>query len=130
MNQFLPLTIKGFKKVYKDKVVELSDHIINKRITLILGKNGSGKSTLLKAISKVIPSEGQISGGYSISYMPEFPHFPEDITIQEFLKQLHQKTNNDYDYNSLLLLFGLKVKENVLIRTLSKGMKTKLNAIP
>jgi ABC-2 type transport system ATP-binding protein len=123
------LQIEHFYKRYRNKTVELPSITINSPITLILGKNGSGKSTLLKAITKQISFQGTISKQLKISYMPEFPSFPLDITVKEFLLNLYQPSNNDYDYNQLLTVFGLRSKVNAYIKDLSKGMKTKLNVI-
>jgi ABC-2 type transport system ATP-binding protein len=109
--------------------VKLHTITVTSPITILIGKNGSGKSTLIKAITKQISFHGKISKELKTSYMPEIPSFPKDITVNEFLSRLHQISNNDYDYNSLLLLFGLKSKEFAYIKELSKGMKTKLNAI-
>ena len=112
-----------------------NDHVkidkisINKRVTLFIGKNGSGKSTLLKAVSNLISYEGEIITSKSISYMPENPIFPKEITVKEFLFNLYQLEPNDYDYNDLIVKFGLKDKIHEKINALSKGMQAKLNLI-
>ena len=129
MNQSFNLAINSFVKNYKNKTITIPNILISKQVTLIVGKNGCGKSTLLKAIAKQIYLKNHFITEKTISYMPENPSFPKDITVKDFLKELYHKSSNDYDYNSLLLLFRLKVKEDLLIRSLSKGMKTKLNAI-
>lgn len=98
---------------------------IKSKITLLVGENGSGKSTLLKAMMNVLHYEGDIHISGSCSYMPEFPSFPTDITVFEFLSTFQSEAI----ILPFLKQFHLITKKDVLISNLSKGMKGKLNVI-
>lgn len=123
------IEIKNFTKIYKNKVITIPDIAIKSKVTLLIGKNGSGKSTILKAIAGMIKYKGTISTIKSISYMPENPSFPNEITLNQFLYNLYQIDDIDYDYKGLLTKFSLKSKIDEYINALSKGMKAKLNLI-
>ncbi len=129
MNTEYTIEINNFSKSYKNKDIKLVNIIINKKVTMLIGENGSGKSTLIKAILGLISYEGEIICPYKPSFMPEFPHFPEDITCNNFLFNLGQIHKNDHDYLSLCKEFSILDKIDCKISTLSKGMKSKLNLV-
>lgn len=55
------LQIKGFRKSYHENVIlDVPDLVIGKGVIIFQGHNGSGKSTFLKAISGMIPFEGEV----------------------------------------------------------------------
>ena len=119
-----PILIRNVTKNYKDITLQYPSITITKRVTLIVGENGCGKSTLLKAIMGYIHYNGDISTTGSLAYVPEFPTFPYDITVDTFLRTLH----GNYD-ESILTTFHLNDKQHVKTQHLSKGMKGKLNVI-
>ena len=123
------LQIRNFKKEYPNKTIAFDQMCFKKKRTILVGENGSGKSTILKAIMNIIHYEGEITGVNSMSYMPENPSYPMDITVQQFLSILSQKSRNESNYEQFLSKFRLKDKENDVISSLSKGMKAKLNLI-
>ncbi len=124
-----PIKIKEFVKTYPSKTIHIHNLEIHHRVTILKGENGSGKSTLLKGLMNLISYEGNIENAYSLSYMPENPFFPLDITLDDFLCNLTQKKENEYNYKQLIALFQLEDKVNERINTLSKGMKAKLNLV-
>ena len=124
-----PILISKFKKTYPNKTIAFEELILKNRVIILRGENGSGKSTILKAIMKLINHEGTIQNSNSVSYMPENPYFPQEVTVTDFLSKLSQENNIDYDYNSLLAKYRLKQKKNEMIHSLSKGMKAKVNLI-
>jgi len=124
------IQIKNFKKEYLNKVIHISNISIAKRVTIIIGENGSGKSTLFKGIANILKYDGEINHKLIISYMPENPHYPEDISIEVFLNELsYLERKNPIEYMGLLNHFDLRSKLHDKISSLSKGMKAKLNLI-
>lgn len=123
--------VKNFIKTYKNHQVVINALTFEKQITVIKGENGSGKSTLLKAMASLIRYDGEISLPSSVSYMHEQTTFPEDITVSVFFEGLLslQKNQDQKKLQDLCKLFQLDHKMDVLIKTLSKGMKTKVNLI-
>ena len=72
------------------------------RVTAILGPNGAGKSTLIRMLLGLArPDEGSVTvagtavgddPGYraAIGYMPQHPHFPENLTGREVVRLLRR----------------------------------------
>jgi ABC-2 type transport system ATP-binding protein len=129
MSTLFNIEIKNFTKSYPNKVIHIRNISVKRKVTILMGENGSGKSTILKGILNLISYEGTISSNYAISYMPENPHFPLDITVNQFLINLYHTSSNDYDYHQFVVEYGLESKIHSYINTLSKGMKAKLNLI-
>ena len=71
-------------------------------MTAILGPNGAGKSTLIRVLLGLArPDEGSVTvagtavgddPGYraAIGYMPQHPHFPENLTGREVVRLLRE----------------------------------------
>lgn len=126
------IKVNNFHKKYRFEEVVITEINISKKITLIQGKNGCGKSTLLKAIAGLISYEGIIEVRGKISYMSEFPSFPIDLSVNEFIGSLNKisKTKTDeVEIDNLYKLFKLNGKTNLLLSSLSKGMKAKVNLV-
>ncbi|AIO19305.1 SkfA peptide export ATP-binding protein SkfE [Candidatus Izimaplasma bacterium HR1] len=123
------IQISNFTKKYVNKTISIHRLEIKNRVTLFIGENGSGKSTVLKALMSIISFEGEVNHSNTLSFMPENPFFPRDITVEEFLFNLSQLNPNDYDYKPYLTKYGLNSKKTEDISSLSKGMKAKLNLI-
>ena len=124
------IEINNFIKKYENCKIMIDKAIIKDKVTLIVGENGSGKSTLFKAINNLINFQGEISINIRISYMPEFPKYPIDVTVNQFLTGLLKiQKNKTISFLELLNYFDLieKIEEN--ISDLSKGMQAKLNLI-
>lgn len=107
-----------------------------------LGPNGAGKTTTIKTVVGINrPDSGEILiGGKSpflvstreeIGFMPEEPHFYDQLTGLEFLQfssQLFSKRhkNSEEELKNLLKKYGLQEAADKKIRTYSKGMKQRL----
>jgi len=131
------ISIKNLTKAYtSDKgVFDLSLCFNSGGINLLVGKNGSGKSTLLKCIMKLVKYTGKVDKKkWRIGYAPEIFVMPEFLTVEEFLynigriKGLGKSSfrENSIDFFKLLNIEKYRSK---MIKTLSNGMKQKVNLI-
>ncbi len=130
MSTHMLIEVNDFVKEYKNCEIRIEKLQIKDRVTLVIGENGSGKSTLFKGISNLINYQGEIIVNTKISYMSEFPKYPIDVTVNQFLTKLSNlQKDKSIDFLELLNYFDLinKIDEN--ISRLSKGMKAKLNLI-
>ncbi len=111
-------------------------------ITSIVGPNAAGKSTLLKCIVGLVhPDSGEIlidglvvNGHWSyrrrIGYVPQTPHFPEGLTVEElfaFVKDIrgvHSPNGQD-----LIELFELRPAMRRPLRQLSGGTRQKVSMV-
>ena len=126
------IKVSNFIKKYRVEEVIIDNLTITKRITVIQGKNGSGKSTILKAIGGLIKYEGNIEVVGNVSYMSEFPSFPVDLSVEEFIFSLCEISKSEIDKDNveeLFRLFNLSDKTKLLLSSLSKGMKAKVNLV-
>lgn len=131
------ITINNLTKAYsKDKgVFDLNLSLNSGGINLLIGKNGSGKSTLLKCIMKLINYSGNIEKKrWRIGYAPEYYIMPDFFTVEEFLynigriKGLGKVAYHDQSID-LLRMFNLESYRHKQIRSLSNGMKQKVNLL-
>lgn len=110
-------------------------------VTAIIGPNASGKTTLLKALIGLVRfSDGAIyidkekvngSALYrnNIGYMPQFPGFPENLTVGEVIKMVKELRPAVTEYDEeLYACFQLQQHSHKKVRTLSGGTKQKLSA--
>ena len=111
------------------------------RVTAILGPNGAGKSTLIRLLLGLArPDEGSVTvagtavgddPGYraAIGYMPQHPHFPENLTGREVVRLLRELRGHTVpEDDELFESFALAAELDKPVRTLSGGTKQKLNA--
>lgn len=114
----------------------LSFSIPSGRIVGLLGPNGSGKTTLLKMTAGILaPTSGSITiDGLPVgtetkkivSYLPERTYFSSGMNVDETF-DFFADFYSDFDRvkaSEMLRLLG--VAEKARIRTLSKGMREKL----
>ncbi len=126
------LTKRYFKKYGVEKVTTTFQQ---GNLNLLVGENGSGKSTLLKCIMGLVNYEGKvIKRKFRIGYAPEEYLMPEFMSVMEFLKNIGRiKGINglmiDLFFESYLKLFNLYQHRNKPIRSLSNGMKQKVNLL-
>ncbi|TVP95852.1 MAG: ATP-binding cassette domain-containing protein [Acholeplasmatales bacterium] len=122
------IQIEGFKKVYRKTVVTHPDRTLSHKITLLIGGNGSGKTTLLKAMAGLIVYEGRLNVPDSVLYVQETAHYPEDMTIDTYLKGLCRLEKRPFfGLDALLEAFELRHRRHDAFKSLSKGMKQKVN---
>ncbi len=111
------------------------------RVTAILGPNGAGKSTLIRVLLGLArPDEGSVTvagtavgndPGYraAIGYMPQHPHFPENLTGREVVRLLRELRRHSVpEDDDLFEAFALPAELDKPARNLSGGTKQKLNA--
>jgi Cu-processing system ATP-binding protein len=111
------------------------------RVTALLGPNGAGKTTLLKLLLGLVrPDEGQIRIGErrvsddpayrsEIGYMPQLPHFPENLTGRELAAMLDDVRGYPGQPDERLTsAFRLAPELDKPFRSLSGGNRQKLNA--
>lgn len=97
----------------------------------LVGRNGCGKSTLLRMLAgRETPDRGGVSRimkGLSIGYLPQYPEFPPDISVQEAATA--ELPPHVPFWRVRKTLAGLGIRESQLSRTtgtLSGGEKTRL----
>jgi ABC-2 type transport system ATP-binding protein len=137
-DQIMELTnvTKNFRKVQALKDVSLT--IPKGRIIGLLGKNGAGKSTLMRCMLGFLKYDGEILyHGHSmahndsrifknIAFIPDVSALDERLTVAQTIAYVRGVNPgwNDRKADSLLERSELPLKQRV--KTLSKGMKTKL----
>ncbi|MBU0997643.1 MAG: ABC transporter ATP-binding protein [Firmicutes bacterium] len=138
MNSLLPvITMTNVSKKYRLRtaIEEINYTFHTGKLYVITGPNGSGKSTILKCIMGLLRYDGQIDMKHvSIGYAPEQYILPEHLTVEEFLVNLGRvKSKEVHSINHrlipLLEAFHMLEASNQSIRTLSNGMKQKVNLI-
>ncbi|MGE4572666.1 MAG: ATP-binding cassette domain-containing protein [Candidatus Izemoplasmatales bacterium] len=134
-SNIITIVINDLTKTYqKNKGIEsITTDFRNGTLNLLVGHNGSGKSTLIKCIMQVVNYKGKIlKKKYRIGYAPENYVMPDFMTVKEFLiaigriKDLYNPYLN-LELDEYLSIFDIKSKLNAPIRSLSNGMKQKVN---
>lgn len=137
------VSVVGLKKSFKDKevIAGVDFSLSTGKCTALIGPNGAGKTTILRLLSGLIkPSAGKIQfrgdhiqGDFRkyIGYLPQFPHFYEWMTGQEFLQYVGRLGGLSKDKASertkeLLVLVGLQDANKQRIGKYSGGMKQRL----
>lgn len=139
------IEIKNLTKIYDfdHKVVDDLTMSIPKGIVFgFLGPNGAGKTTTIKILVGLnepdkgnVTLDGKSSSDTStrelIGFMPEEPHFYDELTGIEFLElsaRLFDKSKNKSrsDLEGLLKKSGIHHAKDKKIRNYSKGMKQRL----
>ena len=135
------IEIKNISKTYDGKKVvnELSLVVPKDSVFGFLGPNGAGKTTTIKMLvglnrpdsgsilidsgSPLIPSTRQ-----EIGFMPEEPHFYNQLTGLEFLDFTSRlfKIQTKINLEDLLKKAGIYEAKNKKINTYSKGMRQRL----
>ena len=133
----ISITIYELTKQYaKDKGI----HDINVTfqagtLNLVVGHNGSGKSTLFKCIMGLCNYHGSvIKRRVRIGYAPEDYNMPTNMTVMDFLISIGRvKGGNTHELKDIaryyLDMFDLDALRNQYIRTLSHGMRQKVNLL-
>ena len=135
------LSVKNVSKKYKNfqALSDVSFDIQSGQIVGLLGPNGSGKTTLIKIINTLITN---YTGSVSVcghapgleskqvtSYLPDIEFLREDLKISTALN-LYSDFFSDFDVaKAREMLVLVKLNEGAAIKTLSKGMKEKLQLV-
>ncbi|WP_417588503.1 ABC transporter ATP-binding protein [Owenweeksia hongkongensis] len=109
-------------------------------IFAILGPNGSGKTTLIKSLMGMVhPTAGEIlidgkvkkGNDYrkNIVYLPQIARFPENLNVEEFLDFIENIRGKAERKSQLMECFGVEVFYKKKLRTLSGGMRQKVNLV-
>jgi Cu-processing system ATP-binding protein len=111
------------------------------RVTALLGPNGAGKSTLIRVLLGLArPDDGtvRVAGTpvedgpeyrAAIGYMPQHPHFPENLTGREVVRLLRDLRGHTLpEDDELFEAFALAPELDKPVRVLSGGTRQKLNA--
>ncbi len=128
------IILENISKIYSRKIVlnNISYEFKENRKIGILGPNASGKTTLIKIICDVVfPTSGKvIKKTKNISYLPQYPNFPENLRCSEIVNMIREIRNKESKNLELLveiLNFGDNLNKKVY--ELSGGSKQKLNII-
>lgn len=130
---------KSFKYIQVLNDINLS--IKNNTTYAILGPNGSGKTTLIKSIlGLIIPDKGKIlfngedirqniSYRNQIGYMPQIAKFPDNLNVESLIKMIEDIRGKKGDWKNLTEYFQLDKHLHKTMKSLSGGMKQKVNVI-
>ncbi len=133
--------LKNVTKKYGSKValdnVNIAFH--SGRIVGLLGPNGSGKTTLIKLITGLLtPQNGEVlingqppspTTKSKVAYLPDKEYLPKSQKIKDIIK-FYQDFYLDFDTNkAYALLSDLKIDPELKYKTLSKGMKEKVQLV-
>ena len=131
--------VKGLTKTYNNKraLNGIDLNIEEGRVVGILGPNGSGKTTLIKILTGLLrESKGEVlidghePGVYTksvVSYLPDRNFLYDWMKISDAL-DIYKDFFKDFDEKKAdELLSFMKLEKNMMVNSLSKGMKEKLN---
>lgn len=141
-NNYAPLVeCRALTKRYASTLAldDVSFTLERGKIIGLLGPNASGKTTLIKLINGLItPTSGQvlingkrpgIESKLNISFLPDANFLPEWMNVKQLLHyygDFYSNFNMDKAYD---LLNHLNLKDNMKLKTMSKGTKEKVQLI-
>lgn len=134
--------IKDLTKQYQKRICALQNlslTIPRGKIIGLLGPNGSGKSTLIKLVNGLLtPTQGEIlingqkpgiESKKVISYLPERTYFHNSMKISELLDFFSDFYTDFNRERATQMLASLQIDTGVMLKTLSKGTKEKVQLI-
>ena len=141
-NNYAPLVeCRALTKRYASTLAldDVSFTLERGKIIGLLGPNASGKTTLIKLINGLItPTSGQvlingkrpgIESKQNISFLPDANVLPEWMNVKQLLHyygDFYSNFNMDKAYD---LLNHRNLKDNMKLKTMSKGTKEKVQLI-
>jgi Cu-processing system ATP-binding protein len=130
---------KCFGRVHALRGIDLA--VKAGRVTAIVGPNGAGKSTLVKLLLGLTRADGGSLAVHGaavgcdpayrahLGYMPQHPHFPENLTGREVVRLLRDLRGDTVpEDDELFDAFGLTAELDKPVRLLSRGTLQKHNA--
>jgi len=137
------IEIKNIEKKFGRQQVlnQINLGFVDNGIVAVLGPNGSGKTTLIKTLLGLVnPDGGEIlmngknvlgENAYreNISYLPQVAHFPDYLTIKEFLRFMESLKGPATRKDELIELFRIENEMNKSLRKLSGGTLQKVNLV-
>lgn len=135
------LTCKNLYKNYGKKQVlkDVNIEIPKGKIIGLLGKNGSGKTTLIKIINDLlVPTSGEVlvngqkvgvESKKIISYLPEKSFLDHGLKVKEIISYYGDFYEDFQPDKAYELLEKLHLDPNEKLRTMSKGMKEKVQLV-
>lgn len=135
------LEIKNVSKSYgrKKALDSINLTIESGKIIGLLGPNGSGKTTLIKLINDLLkPDHGEIlingkpigiESKRVISYLPERTYLSMDMKVNELIRYFEDFYEDFDSAKAYELLEHLHLNAEDKLKTMSKGMKEKVQLI-
>ena len=135
------ITCKNLYKNYGKKQVlkNVNLEIPRGKIIGLLGKNGSGKTTLIKLLNDLlVPTSGEIlingvkpgvESKKVISYLPERSFLDHGMRVREIISYYGDFYDDFDEKKAFTLLEKLNLNANDKLRTMSKGMKEKVQLV-
>ncbi len=139
----MKLEFEGITKFYgKNTALQQFSATLTEGVYGLLGPNGAGKTTLINILIGILPASGgeirldgentaQMGGRYfeQIGYMPQYPQFYANFTVQEFLEYMClvkgvSKSRERID--EVLIFVNLEENRSKRIGALSGGMRQRL----
>lgn len=128
------------KNYNQKKVIKNVNLTIEKgKIVGLLGPNGSGKTTIIKLINDLlVPTSGKVlvngmAPGIEtkkiISYLPERTYLSFNMKVSELITFFKDFYDDFDEQRALKLLKQLKINVNDKLKTMSKGMKEKVQLV-
>lgn len=133
--------INGVSKYYgaKKALDNVSLTIESGKIIGLLGPNGSGKTTLIKILNGLLQADaGQVLiGGNApgvitkseVSYLPDRPYFGDWMKVKDVINLFEDFYYDFSREHAEAMSKSLGIDVNAKIKTLSKGMKEKVQLI-
>ncbi|UBH14776.1 ABC transporter ATP-binding protein [Macrococcus armenti] len=101
-------------------------HLGEGKVHVMIGENGAGKSTLIKLmLGELKARTGTLQVPEQINYMPDDLQFPPYLKISEIIKMLQKIKGSTTE--GVLEQVGLYDNRNQFVKSLSKGMRQRLN---
>ena len=139
----MKLELESITKFYgKYPALQNVSAVLTEGVYGLLGPNGAGKTTLINILIGILPASGgvihldgentvQMGGRYfdQIGYMPQYPQFYANFTVQEFLDYMCQVkgvANAKESIDSALVFVNLEENRSKRIGALSGGMRQRL----
>lgn len=129
------MLIKHIKHSYEKFTLNIVGLDISENtIVGIVGENGAGKSTLMSILSGYKKANGKFDvegvDFQKVLFVSTDIGLYEYLTVEEFIKFVIKYSNADVRAEDILKELDLEEKKDMVIESLSQGMKKKLTLVP